>query len=101
MNEIINNSEKRKELLKHMILQLHSGEAPELVKKRLAALLTSIPYDEVVEFEQELISEGLPVEEVLKLCDIHQLVLDGHIDQSGAKQVPDGHPVDTFKKENR
>ena len=68
-----------------MILQLHNGEAPDLVKKRLAELLTSIPYDEVVEVEQELISEGLPVEEVLKLCDIHQLVLDGHIDQSGAK----------------
>jgi DUF438 domain-containing protein len=28
-------------------------------------------------------------------------VLEGHIDQSGAKDVPPGHPVDTFKKENR
>lgn len=100
MNETKNNPEKRKELLKHMILQLHSGEAPDLVKNRLAQLLTSIPYDEVVEVEQELISEGLPVEEVLKLCDIHQLVLDGRIDQTGAKTVPEGHPVDTFKKEN-
>ena len=101
MSELINNPEKRKELLKHMILQLHSGEAPDLVRNRLAKLLESIPYDEVVEVEQELISEGLPVEEVLKLCDIHQLVLDGHIDQTGAKTAPDGHPVDTFKKENR
>jgi hypothetical protein len=101
MSEIINNSKKRKDLLKHMILQLHSGEAPDLVRKRLVELLHSIPYDEVVEVEQELISEGLPVEEVLKLCDIHQLVLDGHIDQSGAKPVPEGHPVDTFRKENR
>lgn len=84
-----------------MIIQLHSGEAPDLVRKRLVELLKSIPYDEVVEVEQELISEGLPVEEVLKLCDIHQMVLDGHIDQSGAKPVPAGHPVDTFKKENR
>ncbi len=40
MSEIINNSEKRKELLKHMILQLHSGEAPDLVRKRLAEILT-------------------------------------------------------------
>ncbi len=101
MSEIINNSKKRKDLLKHMILQLHSGEAPDLVRKRLVELLHSIPYDEVVEVEQELISEGLPVEEVLKLCDIHQLVLDGHIDQSGAKAIPEGHPVDTFRKENR
>jgi DUF438 domain-containing protein len=101
MSEIINNSRKRKDLLKHMILQLHSGEAPDMVRNRLIELLHSIPYDEVVEVEQELISEGLPVEEVLKLCDIHQMVLDGHIDQSGVKTVPDGHPADTFRKENR
>lgn len=101
MSELLNNSSKRKELLKHMILQLHKGEAPELVRKRLAEILQSIPYDEVVEVEQELIAEGLPVEEVLRLCDIHQLVLDGHIDQSGVKSIPEGHPVDTFRKENR
>lgn len=101
MSELINNSKKRKDLLKHMILQLHNGDAPDIVRNRLVDLLKSIPYDEVVEVEQELISEGLPVEEVLKLCDIHQMVLDGHIDQSGAKPVPEGHPVDTFKKENQ
>jgi len=100
MSELINNSKKRKELLKHMILQLHNGNAPDLVRNRLVELLKSIPYDEVVEVEQELISEGLPVEEVLKFCDIHQMVLEGHIDQSGAKSIPEGHPVDTFKKEN-
>ena len=101
MSELINNSQKRKELLKHMILQLHQGEAPDLVRKRLVEVLKNIPYDEVVEVEQELISEGLPEEEVLKFCDIHSMVLDGHIDQSHAKPVPPGHPVDTFRKENR
>lgn len=101
MSEIINNSQKRKELLKHLILQLHSGEAPEMVRGRLIELLKSVPYGEVVEVEQELISEGLPEEEVLQFCDIHTAVLDGHIDQSGAKFIPAGHPVDTFKKENR
>lgn len=101
MSELINNSQKRKELLKHMILQLHEGEAPDLVRKRLVEVLKTIPYDEVVEVEQELISEGLPEEEVLQFCDIHSMVLDGHIDQSHAKPVPPGHPVDTFRKENR
>lgn len=101
MSELINNSEKRKELLKHLILQLHKGEAPDLVRARLVELLRSIPYDEVVEVEQELIWEGLPEEEVLKFCDIHTQVLEGHIDQTGAKYIPPGHPVDTFKKENR
>ncbi len=101
MSELINNSASRKELLKHMILQLHEGVAPEAVRKRMIELMSKIPYGEVVEVEQELISEGLPEQEVLRLCDIHTEALDGMIDLSGMKIVPPGHPVDTFKAENR
>ncbi len=101
MSELINNSEQRKKLLKHMILQLHQGEAPARVRNQLVELLQTIPYDHVVEVEQELINEGLPAEEVLKLCDVHTQVLEGHIDQTGARQVPPGHPVDILKNENR
>jgi len=100
MSELINNSASRKELLKHMILQLHEGVAPEQVKKRLRQLMQKIPYGEVVEVEQELIAEGLPQEEVLNLCDMHAEALEGNIDHSGAKDVPVGHPVDTFTREN-
>jgi DUF438 domain-containing protein len=101
MDELNKDKASRKELLKHMILQLHEGTAPDEVRGRLVTLLKSIPYNEVVTVEQELINEGLPEEEVLKFCDIHTQVLEGHIDQSGAKEIPDGHPVDTFKRENR
>jgi DUF438 domain-containing protein len=101
MDDLTRNSESRKELLKHMILQLHKGEAPDEVRKRLVELLKNIPYNEVVQVEQELINEGLPEEEVLKFCDIHTQVLEGHIDQSEAKLIPPGHPVDTFKQENK
>lgn len=100
MNEQISNAE-RKALLKHMILQLHEGEAPDLVKARLIQILKNVPYNDVVEVEQELINEGLPVEEVLKLCDIHTYVLEGSIDTSGQPEIPEGHPVDTFRKENQ
>lgn len=99
MSEYINNSSQRKALLKHMIQELHSGEAPEMVKNRVKELLKNIPYNEVVEVEQELISEGLPEEEVLKFCDIHSSVLEGSI-TSHQPQLPTGHPVDTIKKEN-
>ncbi len=101
MSELINNSQSRKELLKHMILQLHEGVAPEAVKSRLVELMAKIPYGEVVEVEQELITEGLPEEEVLRLCDVHTQALEGHIDLAGMKIVAPGHPVDTFKQENR
>jgi len=101
MSEIINNSEKRKELLKHLILQLHNGDAPDQVKSRLVQLLHTVPYNEVVEVEQQLIAEGLPEEEIMRFCDVHTSVLEGHMDTSTAKGVPEGHPVDTFLKENR
>ncbi|TSA23587.1 MAG: DUF438 domain-containing protein [Bacteroidetes bacterium] len=101
MSELINNSQSRKELLKHMILQLHEGVAPEAVKARLVELMSKIPYGEVVEVEQELINEGLPEDEVLRLCDVHTQALEGRIDLSGMKIVAPGHPVDTFKMENR
>ncbi len=102
MSELINNSEKRKELLKHMILQLHKGEAPEEVRGRLINLMSKVPYSDVVEVEQELISEGiLDEKEILKFCDLHTQALEGAIDQTGAKEIPWGHPVDTFIRENK
>lgn len=101
MSELINNSKFRKEKLKELILKLHQGEDPRLVRAELVQTLRNIPYGEVVEVEQELIQEGLPEQEVLKLCDVHGEVLDGHIDQSGAKLIPEGHPVDVFRQENK
>jgi len=101
MDDLNKENQSRKKLLKHMILQLHEGVAPEEVRGKLVSLLKSIPYNEVVQVEQELINEGLPEEEVLKFCDIHTQVLDGQIDQTGAREIPVGHPVDTFKKENK
>jgi DUF438 domain-containing protein len=101
MSELINNVRKRKDLLKHMILQLHKGQAPDAVRTQLVRLMGEVPYGDVVEVEQELISEGLPSEEVLKLCDMHTAVLKGSIDQTGARIAVPGHPVHTFQQENK
>lgn len=101
MSEMIDNATRRKELLKHMILQLHQGQAPDAVRPQLVRLLGQVPYGDVVEVEQELISEGLPVAEVLRLCDVHTEALRGAISQEGARTAPAGHPVDVFLRENR
>ena len=101
MSELIDNSKFRKDKLKELILKLHEGKSPELVREELVSTLKHIPYGEVVEVEQNLIEEGLPESEVLRLCDIHGEVLEGRVDLSGAKIVPPGHPVDVFKNENR
>ncbi len=100
MSELINNSEQRKSQLKEIILKLHKGGHQEEVRRELMETLSQIPYGEVVEVEQELIAEGLPEEEVLRLCDAHSAVLQGNIDLSGSREIPAGHPVDVFRKEN-
>ncbi|MGQ8336299.1 DUF438 domain-containing protein [Sunxiuqinia sp. A32] len=100
MSELINNSKYRKQLLKKLILKLHQGESVQQVRIQLISTLKNIPYGEVVEVEQELIQEGLPETEVLKLCDVHGEVLEGNVDLSAAKEIPEGHPVDVFYQEN-
>jgi DUF438 domain-containing protein len=96
----IDNSTFRKAKLKELILKLHAGETQDSVQQELVQTLGSIPYGEVVEVEQELLEEGLPQEEVLKLCDVHSAVLEGNVDLSGSKATPAGHPVDVLTQEN-
>jgi uncharacterized protein len=100
MSELINNSTGRKKRLKELILMLHTGESQESVRQQLLESLSQIPYGDVVEVEQELIREGLPEEEVLRLCDAHSAVLEGKIDLSSSKKIPDGHPLDVMIHEN-
>lgn len=101
MSESIDNSKARRAKLKELLLRLHSGESQETVRQELIQALGSIPYGEVMQVEQELIKEGLPQAELLQLCDIHSAVLEGHVDLSGAKAIPPGHPMDVLKQENK
>lgn len=73
MSEFINNSSQRKELLRHMLVRLHEGESPDLLRNRLIEVLRGIPYNEVVEVEQELIDNAiLSEEEILEFATYTQ-----------------------------
>ncbi len=101
MSELIDNGGLApKDLLKHLILQLHVGEAPAQVQKQLVRMLGRVPYGLVVEVEQELIEDGMPPSEVTRLCHLHGAALEGAIDVSDAPVAPPGHPVHTFGLEN-
>lgn len=91
---------KRRDELKALIRRLHDGQSVEEVRETLLRTLGEIPYNEVVAAEQELIAEGLPQEEVLRLCDLHTAALRGAIDLRQARQAPAGHPVQVFQEEN-
>ncbi|MFZ5944804.1 MAG: DUF438 domain-containing protein [Bacillota bacterium] len=101
MSELINNREFRKEKIKEIILELHQGKTVEQVKNKFDEIVKDIAPYELAAIEQELINEGLPIEEVRRLCDVHLEVFKSALNKTPNLDVPPGHPVHTFKLENR
>lgn len=101
MSELIDNSAQRIEILKAIILDLHAGADPEPVKERLRALVGEVSGSEIAAMEQRLIAEGMAVEQVRGLCDIHHQVLrDLTPALDVAAAIPAGHPIDLMRREN-
>ncbi|MGI6733466.1 MAG: DUF438 domain-containing protein [Anaerovoracaceae bacterium] len=104
MSEMINNREYRQKVLKELIKELHEGKSVEEVKARFATLIEGVSPTEISQMEQALIREGMPVEEVQRLCDVHAAVFKGSIEEihrsENEADIP-GHPVHTFREENR
>ena len=75
MSEIINNREYRQKVLTELILELHAGKTVDEVKGRFEKLIEGVSASEISQMEQALIAEGMPVEEVQRLCDVHAAVL--------------------------
>jgi DUF438 domain-containing protein len=86
--------------LKEIIQHLHKGEAPEAVKGQLREMVRQTNPPEIMAMEQELISGGMPVEEVRSMCDLHSQVTREVLVQLPASPIAPGHPVDTFRREN-
>lgn len=101
MSEYINNTTRRKELLKDVLKGLHEGQPLEVVQQRFAELVKIADSGEIAEVEQMLISEGLPVSEVQRLCDLHVSVVRQSLDQQQSPETMPGHPVFTFRSENQ
>jgi uncharacterized protein len=101
MSELINNREYRQKVLKELIMELHEGKSAEEVRERFAKLIEGISASEISEMEQALINEGMPIQEVQRLCDVHASVFKGSIQEIHHPDEIPGHPVHTFKLENR
>lgn len=101
MSELINNREYRKTKIKEIILELHQGKTVAEVKGKFDELIKDIAPAELAAVEQELINEGLPVAEVSRLCDVHLEVFKKALDVTPQTELVPGHPIHTFKLENR
>ncbi|MGG6313347.1 DUF438 domain-containing protein [Paenibacillus macerans] len=112
MSELINNREvgapeqsRRQELLKEIIKELHQGKSVEEVKVRFEEAVGDVTVTEISAMEHALMEEeGIPVEEVQRLCSVHTAIFKGSIEEIHRSSRPEeqpGHPVHTFKLENR
>ncbi len=95
----VSNSSK-KEMLKEVIRQLHAGASPQEVKERFKQVLEGVSPLEIAKIEQELISEGLPREEIQRLCDVHMAVFREQLERQKL-DVPLGHPVNILMEEHK
>jgi DUF438 domain-containing protein len=100
MSELIDNRAERIRMLKQVVQGLHRGEDPDKVKNRLKQLVKQCDAGEIAAMEQELMADGVPVQEIMGMCDLHsQVVRELIVDRPHAPTLS-GHPVDVFRREN-
>ena len=92
--------EDKKMMLKEAIKQLHAGASPQEVKERFRQVLEGIIPVEIAQIEQELVKEGMPREEIQKLCDVHMAVFREQLEKQKL-DIPLGHPISILMEEHK
>lgn len=91
----------RIETLKQIIKELHEGKNPDEVKARFEATAHEVSPAEIAAMEQRLVRDGIPEEEIKRLCDVHVAVFRDALAAEEQPPAPPGHPVHTFQEENK
>ena len=100
MSEPVNNLSRRKEALKNVIKRLHAGESVEDLKKEFGHAIQGATAGDIADAERAMISEGISVTEIQRLCDLHVAVFRDSLDEEPEPESLPGHPVFTFRMEN-
>jgi DUF438 domain-containing protein len=101
MDETPTDSVEKQEILKGIIRDLHDGADMEVLKKRFRQLSQGVDATEIAKMEQALMDEGMPVEEIKRLCDVHVEIFKEALEEQDRPDPPLGHPIHTYMKENR
>jgi hypothetical protein len=92
--------EDKKRILKEILRQLHSGASPEELKEKFKHVLKDTSSEEIARIEQELVKEGMPREQLQKLCDVHLAVFAEQV-QGQEIHLAAGHPINILMEEHR
>src|SRR4030043_568576 len=90
----------KKRMLKELIKALHAGANPDEVKEKFKEALRDIGPLEISKVEQELIEEGMPAEDVRRLCDVHLAVFRESLEKEKAL-APAGHLIHILTEEHK
>ncbi|MBW2203436.1 MAG: DUF438 domain-containing protein, partial [Deltaproteobacteria bacterium] len=100
-SEPLTDPKERQTALKGIIKDLHDGEDMEVLKQRFKDLIQDVDAPEIAKIEQELMNEGLPAEEIKRLCHVHVEIFKEALEEQDRPDPPAGHPIHTYMKENR
>lgn len=100
MSELIDNRSQRTQSLKVIMHELHQGADPQQVKARLAEVVRHASPAEVAAMEQQLIAEGVSVQQIKSMCDVHAAVVKDLLCKPSCPELAPGHPADTMRREN-
>jgi len=89
----------KKEVLKRIIRRLHEGADPEEVKEEFKDVLKGTESFDIAQIEQQLIEEGMPIEEIRRLCDVHLALFRESLEEEKV-EVPEGHPIHILMEEH-
>ncbi|MCX7677588.1 MAG: DUF438 domain-containing protein [Spirochaetes bacterium] len=99
MSEFFADMTEKKEMLKKMIKMLHDGADVAEVKSLFKREFGNVMPHQITMIEEELIKEGMPAEEVHRLCQLHIELFKESID-AGRVSVPQEHPLHILYSEH-
>ncbi len=99
MSELIDNQSKRQQKLKELIQRLHRGEDRETVEEEFKKEFAYVTGAEIAEMEYNLVQEGVSIEEIQSLCDVHASLFRGSLQQLHSDMLT-VNPLSEFEQDN-
>ena len=100
MGEVLGDKETKLAKVKDLIKKLHEKIiSMEEAKQIFNDLTKGMQPHEIAIIEEQLVKEGMPLEEVHSLCDVHLELFKQTLEEEQAT-VPEGHPIQILMAEH-
>ena len=93
-------TQDKKETLKKLIKRLHEGASVDEASKQFKETMADITPTEIAQIEEELVRDGMPLDEVHRLCDVHLALFRESLEKE-TPLAPSGHPIHILMEEHK